>query len=114
MTSPITTLEPSNISDADRTFPTLTEAQVARVARNGNRRRVELGQILAEGGRPVTHFYVVVSGDVEGVQLRENGGVRVRTIHAGQFTGEASILSGRPALVTLRVCDAGEVIEVDR
>ena len=114
MTSPITTIEPSNISDADRTFPTLTEEQVARVAKNGRRRRVELGDILAEAGRPVTHFYVVVSGAVEGVQLRTNGGLRVRTLHTGQFTGEASILSGRPALVTLRVCDAGEVIEVDR
>ena len=114
MTSPITTFQASNISDSDRTFPTLTEAQVARIARNGNLRRVELGEILAEGGQPVSHFYVVVSGAVEGVQLRTNGGVRVRTLHAGQFTGEASILSGRPALVTLRVCDAGEVLEVDR
>ena len=33
---------------------------------------------------------------------------------AGQFTGEASLLAGRPGLFRLRVAEAGEVIEIDR
>jgi hypothetical protein len=37
-----------------------------------------------------------------------------RTITPGQFTGEVSMLSGRLSLVTLRVREAGEFIEVDR
>jgi len=92
----------------------LTDAQIARVGEHGHLRRVQAGEVLAEAGAPIVHFYVVGAGAIEAVLIRENGDMRVRTLHAGQFTGEVSILSGRPALVTLRVCESGEVIEVDR
>lgn len=114
MTVPFETLEPLPISETDHTFPVLTDAQLARIAQHGKRRAVEAGEVLVEGGDPVTHFYVVLSGAIEGVQLRDNGGVRVRTLRAGQFSGEVSILSGRPALVTIRVCQNGEIVELDR
>ncbi|HJP58434.1 MAG TPA: cyclic nucleotide-binding domain-containing protein, partial [Gemmatimonadaceae bacterium] len=114
MTAPVETLDTLPTSETDHTFPVLTDVQLARVAHHGKRRRVEAGEVLVEGGDPVTHFYVVLSGAIEGVQLRDNGGVRVRTLRAGQFSGEASILSGRPALVTVRVCQDGEIVEVDR
>ena len=114
MTAPLETLaEPRNFN-ADEAFPALSDDQLARVSRQGRRRSVKAGDILYEAGAAVTHFYVVISGAVEGVQLRENGGIRVRTLHEGQFTGEVSILNGRPSLVTMRVCQDGELIELDR
>lgn len=114
MTAPVETLATLPIPHPDHTFPVLTDAQLARMSQQGHRRQVEAGEILIDAGAPVTHFYVVVSGAIEGVQLRDNGGVRVRTLRPGQFTGEVSILSGRLALVTLRVCQNGELIEIDR
>ena len=114
MTAPVDTLTTLPTSETDHTFPVLSDALLARIARHGSRRTVEAGEILIDAGQPVTHFYVVLSGAVEGVQLRETNGVRVRTLRAGQFTGEVSILSGRPALVTLRVCQNGEIVEIDR
>lgn len=101
-------------SPDDQTFPVLTDAQIARIAAHGRYRRVETGEVLANAGDPIRHFYVVSSGSLEGVQLRLNGDVRVRTLQPGQFTGEVSMLSGRPALVTIRVSESGEVIEVER
>jgi len=105
---------PIRPAEEDQSFPILTEAQVARVAAHGRRRRVEAGEVLANAGEPVARFYVVTAGTLDGVQLRLNGDMRVRTLGAGQFTGEVSMLSGRRALVTLRVSESGEVIEVDR
>ncbi|HEX4682768.1 MAG TPA: cyclic nucleotide-binding domain-containing protein, partial [Gemmatimonadaceae bacterium] len=70
--------------------------------------------MLVEAGVPIGHLYAVLSGAIEGVQLRGNGGVRVRTLGPGQFSGEVSMLSGRPSLVTTRVCLDGEIVELDR
>jgi len=114
MTSPVAEFPPEAMSEVDQTFPTLTDAQIARIAAHGTPQHVEAGAVLARAGDPITHFYVVMSGAVEGVQLRDNGDIRIRTLHAGQFTGEVSMLSGRRALVTLRVCESGEVLQVDR
>ena len=114
MTSPVAEFPPEAMSEVDQTFPTLTDSQIARIAAHGTPQHVEAGDVLARAGDPITHFYVVMSGAVEGVQLRDNGDIRIRTLHAGQFTGEVSMLSGRRALVTLRVCESGEVLQVDR
>jgi thioredoxin reductase (NADPH) len=60
-------------------------------------------------------FFVVSTGTIDVVQPGENGKTTtVTVISPGEFTGEVSMLSGRPSLVTLRVGEPGEVIEVDR
>ena len=115
MTAPVDTLSAFPVTESgDETFPVLSDAQLARISQHGQRRAVEAGHILIDVGAPVTHFYVVLSGAIEGVQLRQTGGIRVRTLHAGQFSGEVSILAGRPSLITLRVCQDGEILELDR
>jgi thioredoxin reductase (NADPH) len=57
---------------------------------------------------------VVVSGEVEIV--RPSGGVETLiTVHGpGQFTGEANMLSGRPAVFRMRATKPGELIELNR
>jgi len=114
MTSSIITPPTTPATDQDQIFPTLTPAQMQRIAAHGHMRRVEAREVLVKVGAPITHFYVVRSGALDGVQPMENGETTFRTITAGQFTGEVSMLSGRPSLVTLRVREAGEFIEVDR
>jgi thioredoxin reductase (NADPH) len=115
MTAPADTLVAFPLTDNnDETFPVLSDAQLARIAEHGHRRQVQAGHVLVDIGATVRNFYVVLSGAIEGVQLRQTGGIRVRTLHAGQFSGEIAILSGRPSLITLRVCQDGELLELDR
>ncbi|HYS69225.1 MAG TPA: FAD-dependent oxidoreductase [Gemmatimonadaceae bacterium] len=114
MTISIVPLTTGTASGEDQVFPTLTTEQMQRIAAQGHMRRVEAGEVLVKVGTPITHFYVVRSGSLDGLQPMENGETTFRTITAGQFTGEVSMLSGRPSLVTLRVREAGEFIEVDR
>jgi thioredoxin reductase (NADPH) len=115
MTAPTDTLAPFTVTDSgDEIFPVLSDAQIARMAEHGQRRKVEIGEVLVDVGATIRNFYVVLSGAIEGVQLHQTGGIRVRTLRAGQFSGEVAMLSGRPSLVTLRVCQDGELLEITR
>jgi thioredoxin reductase (NADPH) len=95
-------------------FPTLTAAQVARIAAHGRLRAVTPGEVLVERGEQTTRFFVVTAGEVEIVQGDGSGEAILNVHRAGQFTGELHMLSGRRSFVRARVGQAGEVIEVDR
>ncbi len=99
---------------ADETFPTLSAAQIARVASHGKMRRVESGDVLLRAGEHAEQFFVVTAGRIEIVRETAAGEQLVIDLLPGQFSGEVSTLSGRRALVTLRAVEKGEVIEVGR
>lgn len=101
-------------SNAERMFPALNSAQIARVAARGRLRPVQSGEILFEAGVATTGFFVVVSGRIEVVRVSGGTEEVVVTYGRGQFTGEINMLSGRPPLVRARAGTAGEVIEMDR
>ena len=113
MTTPTLTAPPLPTDD-DKTFPVLTAAQIERIAAHGQIRRVDNGEILLALGKKIPLFFVVKSGTIDIVQPGRNGEMVLGVIRHGQFTGEVSILSGRRSLVTLRVGDPGELIEVSR
>jgi thioredoxin reductase (NADPH) len=98
----------------DETFPTLSAAQIARVASRGKVRRVELGDVLLRAGEHAEQFFVVTAGRIEIVRETAAGEQLVIDLLPGQFSGEVSTLSGRRALVTLRAVEKGEVIEIGR
>lgn len=98
----------------NRIFPTLTPAQIARIAAHGRARPMHAGEVLFEEGDRGVPFLVVTSGRIEITRLTNGGEVRVATHGPGGFTGEVSMLSGRPALVRGRVVEAGEIIILDR
>jgi len=106
---PLTT--PSRV---DHVFPTLTAVQIARLGTRGRVRRVAEGEVLVEVGRAAASIFVVTEGRIEAV--RSGGGAQapVAVIGPGQFTGEVSVLAGRPGLARIQVAAAGEVIEVGR
>ena len=106
---PLTT--PSRV---DHVFPTLTAAQIARLGTRGHVRRVAEGEVLVEVGSAAASIFVVTEGRIEAV--RSGGGAQapVAVIGPGQFTGEVSVLAGRPGLARIQVAAAGEVIEVGR
>ncbi len=98
----------------EHSFPTLTPTQIARIASHGRRRAVEQGEILGEAGKTIHSFYVVTKGSIDAVRQSDDGETTVTTLQQGQFSGEVTMLSGRRGLVSLRVAEQGEVIEVDR
>jgi len=115
MTAPIAITPSRPAPDVDETFPTLTPAQIERIAAHGRVRPVDQGEVLGTVGKVTSQFFVVRTGTIEAVQLGENGKTTtVTTLGPGEFTGEVSMLSGRPGLVTLRVGERGELIAVER
>jgi thioredoxin reductase (NADPH) len=97
----------------DQVFPTLTPAQIARVAAHGQVRRVEPGEVLFEAGDQVVPFFVVTAGQVEIIQPYGTTETLVAVYRPGQFTGEVTMLSGRRTLVRARASASGEVIQLD-
>jgi thioredoxin reductase (NADPH) len=95
-------------------FPTLTVAQIERLALHGEVRRVALGEVLVEAGERDAPFFVIKTGQVEAIQPSGTTEKAVALFLPGQFTGEMSILSGRRILVRVRGKEAGEVIKIDR
>ena len=105
---------PTVESRVDHVFPTLTAAQIARIAAHGRVRPIQRGEVLVEAGDPVVPFFLVTAGEI---QIVRPSGATEHLIVAqgpGQFTGEANMISGRRALVRLRATQPGEVIELDR
>ena len=85
-------------------FPTLTPAQIARIASHGVVRPIAAGEILIEAGDPVVPFFVVTRGTIEIVRPSGLGDTLVAVHGPGRFTGEAN-LHRRPALVDAGACD---------
>src|SRR5262245_3903546 len=119
MTEPVP-IQPTLASPAEQTFPTLTPAQMARIAAHGSRRAVRPGEVPVEAGAPVVPFFLVASGRLEIVRPAGAAATLVATVGPGQFTGEVTMLSGRRALNRIWAPEPGEpgespeVVELDR
>jgi thioredoxin reductase (NADPH) len=96
----------------EQTFPTLTPAQIARLAAHGKKIAIHKGQILAEPGDRHRQLFVVLSGSIEVVRLTMEGEQLVIVIGPGGFTGEMSTLRGVGSLARARVRDDGEVLAI--
>src|SRR5262245_21263095 len=101
-------------SGVERMSPTLTPAQLERVAAHGRVRSIHAGEVLVEPGQQIVPFYVLTAGQVEVVRPSGKSETLVIVYGPGQFTGEVNLLSGRPAMLRVRASESGEVIEVDR
>ena len=99
---------------AEQVFPTLTPEQIARVARIGRARAVSAGEVLAPAGYQAESLFVVTAGSIEIVRQSKDGEQIIAVLRPGRFTGEINLISGRQALVTLRVAEPGEVIDLKR
>jgi thioredoxin reductase (NADPH) len=114
MTDTALPVAPTLSSGVERMFPTLTPAQIKRIAAHGKLRSIRPGEVLIEAGEQVVPFFVVTAGRVEVIRPSGTTETLVAVHGPGQFTGEVNMLSGRPALVRSRASEAGEVIELDR
>ena len=105
---------PSSGPRAEHIYPTLTPAQLGRIAAHGRRGRVEAGEVLVQAGEQTARLFVVVAGRIDVVRPSAAGDEVVVAFGPGMFTGEVTMLSGRPGLAQIRAGAAGEVIEVGR
>jgi thioredoxin reductase (NADPH) len=114
MTDTAVPIVPTLSSGVERMFPTLTPAQVKRVAAHGRSRSISAGEVLVEAGAQVVPFFVVTAGRVEAIRPFGSTETLVATHGPGQFNGEVNMLSGRPTLVRSRASESGEVMELNR
>ena len=103
-----------NLANDEQMFPKLTPAQVARIAARGRKRPIHQGELLVEQATTELPFFVVLSGEIEAVRPTGTEETFVTAVGPNQFTGEVTVLTGRRALVRLRVSQSGEVIELNR
>jgi thioredoxin reductase (NADPH) len=96
----------------NQTFPTLTPAQIARLASHGTKISVPKGKILAEPGDRHRKLFVVLSGSIEVVRPTMQGEQLLVVISAGGFTGEMSTLRGVGSLARARVREDAEVLAI--
>jgi thioredoxin reductase (NADPH) len=114
MPEPSPTPQSARDSLPDRFFPILTSDQISRIAAHGRRHSIALGEVLVDVGDKTIPLFVVLSGAIQAWRPSDREETLNRTIRAGQFTGEASLMSGRRSIAQLRVSEPGEVIELSR
>ncbi len=93
-------------------FPTLTSAQIERIAAHGVIRSVSRGDILVEAGDPVVPFFVVKSGEIEIIRPSSLGDALVAVHGPGKFSGEINLILGRRSLTRARVSEPGELVQL--
>ncbi len=101
-------------SHRDQIYPTLTAAQLARIAAHGRRRHVERGEVLVQAGEHTARLFVVAAGRIDVIRPSAADEEVVVSFRPGMFTGEVTMLSGRRGLAQIRAGAASEVIEVGR
>ena len=100
-------------------FPQLTPAQLARLEPHGQRRRLAPGEIVGEPGQPVSHIFVVISGELTAVTpvtpyMQHGSPAFAINFTAGTFTGERSVLAGGRFLGRIFATEPSEVIAIER
>jgi thioredoxin reductase (NADPH) len=104
---------PTRLAREEHVFPTLTPAQIARIAPHGRPRDTRAGEVLVNAGDQIAPFFVVTAGQIEIIRPSDAVETTIVVHKPGQFTGEANMISGRPALFQARVRESGEVIQLD-
>src|SRR3982751_6775498 len=100
-------------SGDEREYPRLTAEQIGRAAAHGRKRLVADREVLVHPGEKASRVFVVLTGLIEFVHPSPVKDVVV-PIRPGMFTGEATMLSGRRGLATIRAGEPSEVIEIPR
>jgi thioredoxin reductase (NADPH) len=99
-------------TDREVAFPVLKATDLAALAARGQMREVKAGEVLFREGDRNLSFFVVLEGGVEITEQSRGTSHSVVIHHAGQFTGDVDVLSGRAVLVTGTVVQDGKVIQL--
>ncbi len=91
------------------TFPTLTPAQIARIAPFAHERSLADGETLWEQGDQNRPLFVVLEG---GIEIRSGANALVTIHQPGGFSGDVDLLSDRPVVVRAQAHGATRVLEL--
>src|SRR2546426_12028138 len=80
---------------AEHIYPTLTPAQLARIAAHGRRRQVERGEVLVEAGEETARLFVVAAGRGDIFPRAGGGGGVVGGVGPRGVSGGGAMLSRR-------------------
>src|SRR5256886_11648797 len=81
---------------AEHIYPTLTPAQLARIAAHGRRRQVERGEVLVEAGEQTARLFVVAAG-WDGIFPAAGGGAgHEGVVRPREVTSESYLHVNRP------------------
>ncbi len=94
--------------------PQLREDQLSILERYGQRRKMQVGDILFRAGDTSNDFIVVLEGEVQVVDDFAGEARTIGTFLAGRFLGELNMLTGQAMYLTAVVSEAGEVLTVPR
>jgi thioredoxin reductase (NADPH) len=99
--------------DVQGAYPRLSDAQIAALSGQGDRRGTQPGEILFGEGERDCDFYVVLAGHMASVEGHGTHEERIISVHGrGRFLGELSLLTGEGSFYTAMALDAGEVLAV--
>jgi CRP-like cAMP-binding protein len=92
------------------------EAEIGALARAGEARELDAGDVLFSEIDAGTSLFVIVDGAVAGERTHHRSGetVRLATMRAGAFVGERTVLLGGRRRVAARCIEASTVLEVPR
>ena len=93
-------------------FPRLTDGEVERICRFGERRRFSAGEAVARVGDTGFGLIMVLSGEIEVTQDDRGNKTHIHTHEHGSFLGELATLSGRPYLVDAMALTDVEVVVI--
>jgi signal transduction histidine kinase len=93
-------------------FPKLTDEELQRISKHGREILLNDGEIIFKEDDPTYHFYVVLEGQIR-ITKQVGAEEQLITVHQpGEFTGEISLLTGRPAIATGRAVGPSRVLEI--
>jgi len=101
-------------SSPDEMFPALSADQQARVKAHGSIREVAAGEAVVEPNQQAARLFVVLAGKLEILQIDDQRENAIAVCGPGMFSGELSLITGRPGFVRIRAAEASQLIELDR
>src|SRR4051812_14104835 len=99
-------------TDREVAFPVLKATDLAALSARGRTREVKAGEVLFREGDRNLSFFVVLEGAIEITEHSRGTPHSVVVHHAGQFSGDVDVLSGRAVLVTGTIVQDGKVIQL--
>lgn len=101
------------IAEESELFPKLSDEELERMKQHGRELQLSPGQILFQEGDPIYQFYVVLEGQVQ-ITKRMGAEEQILALHdPGEFTGEISMIVGKPTTATARAIGPTRVLEIN-
>ena len=95
-------------------FPKLSDTHLAEMRRTSILRQTVRAEILFDRETQRPGVFIVISGSIEIVGVVNSKEAVLSVLGPGEFTGELTQLSDRRTLVSCRVLEPGDVLEVKR